>query len=378
MSLRRVGAMMRKEVIQIRRDPRSLLIILLIPVVQLLMYGYAVNLDARHLPLCLYDRDGSQASRDLLTHFAATSYFDVVRTPDRYADVRRHIDDDACSIAIVVPPQFSERLHSAGGASVQALVDASDANTASLAMAYAQAIVQGYAADVAVSFEARHGLAPMRPPTVTFQARTWFNEDLESIANIVPGVVALVMAVVGSFLTSLTIAREWERGTMEQLVSTPVGRFEIQIGKLAPYFVIGLADTALCAGMAVWWFQVPFRGSWIVLFGCSTLFLVAVLSLGYYISVTAKSQLGAGQMAMLATFLPTFLLSGVIFPIDQMPVPVQWITRIVPGRYYVAILRNVFLKGTAVSVLMPPLAALATIAAVLIVLSTRAFQKRLE
>src|SRR5581483_7226127 len=136
--------------------------------------------------------------------------------------------------------------------------------------------------------------------------------------------------------------------------------------------------TGLCAGMAVWWFDVPFRGSWIVLVGCSMLFLVAVLSLGYYISVTAKSQLGAGQMAMLATFLPTFLLSGVIFPIDQMPVPVQWITRIVPGRYYVAILRNVFLKGTAVSLLVPQLAALGAIAAVLIVLSTRAFQKRLE
>jgi len=377
MRLGRIVAMMRKEVIQIRRDPRSLLIILLIPVVQLLMYGYAVNLDARHVPLCLYDRDGSQTSRDLLTHFRATDYFDVVRISERYSDVVRQIDRGTCTVAIVVPPQFSERLHMTGDARVQALVDASDANTASLGMAYAQGIVQGYAMDIAVEFQGRHGVAP-RPAAVSFQARTWFNEDLESMANIVPGVVALVMAVVGSFLTSLTIAREWERGTMEQLLSTPIGRLEIQIGKLTPYFIIGLADTGLCAGMAVWWFDVPFRGSWIVLVGCSMLFLVAVLSLGYYISVTAKSQLGAGQMAMLATFLPTFLLSGVIFPIDQMPVPVQWITRIVPGRYYVAILRNVFLKGTAVSLLVPQLAALGAIAAVLIVLSTRAFQKRLE
>ena len=377
MSARRVLAMMRKEVIQIRRDPRSLLIIVLIPIVQLLMYGYAVNLDARHVPVCLFDRDGSEASRELLAHFRATDYFDVAAAVDRYPDVVHDIDAGRCTVGIVVPPRFSESLHATGGATVQALVDASDANTAGLGIAYAQAIVQSFAHDVSIAVDAHRGTAP-RPATVSFEARTWFNEDLESMANIVPGVIALVMAVVGSFLTSMTIAREWERGTMEQLVSTPIGRLEIQIGKLVPYFVIGLADTALCAGMAVWWFDVPFRGSWLVLVGCSTLFLVAVLSLGYYISVTAKSQLGAGQMAMLATFLPTFLLSGVIFPIDQMPVVVQWITRLVPGRYYVAILRDVFLKGTAVSLLLPPLAALGAIAAVLTVLSTRAFQKRIE
>jgi len=164
---------------------------------------------------------------------------------------------------------------------------------------------------------------------------------------------------------------------MEQLISTPVGKLEIQIGKLIPYFALGMIDTIVCAGVSVWWFHVPFRGRWSVLFGSSAMFLVVVLSLGYYISVTAKSQVGANQVAMLATFLPTFLLSGFIFPIDQMPVIVQWITRILPGRYYVSIVRNVFLKGTPVSLLAGELTALATIAAVLIVLATRAFQKRL-
>jgi ABC-2 type transport system permease protein len=186
------------------------------------------------------------------------------------------------------------------------------------------------------------------------------------------------MAVVGSLLTSLTIAREWERGTMEQLISTPVGKLEIQIGKLTPYFALGMIDTAICAGMSVWWFHVPFRGRWSVLFGSSAIFLLVVLSLGYYISVTAKSQVGANQMAMLATFLPTYLLSGFIFPIDQMPVIVQWITRILPARYYVSIVRNVFLKGTPVALMAGDLTALAIIAAVLIVLSTRSFQKRLQ
>jgi ABC-2 type transport system permease protein len=376
MSGRRILAMMRKEIIQIRRDPRSLLIILAMPLIQLLMYGYAVNLDAKHVPLCLYDRDGSAASRDLLTHFQSTDYFNVVRYPDSYPDVIGAIDRDECTIAIVVPAQFSELVHSNRRASVQAVVDASDSNTASLGMGYAQGIVQSYAAGVQLDWQQGMG-RPAGAPSVTFEARTLFNEDLESMANIVPGVVALVMAVVGSFLTSLTIAREWERGTMEQLIATPIAPFEIQIGKLIPYFVIGMIDTATCAVVAVDWFKVPFRGSWTVLFGCSMLFLLAVLALGYYISVTSKSQVGASQMAMLTTFLPTFLLSGFIFPIDQMPTVVQWVTRILPGRYYVSILRSVFLKGTPTRLLLEPLGALAMIAIVLIVLAARAFKKRL-
>jgi ABC-2 type transport system permease protein len=237
--------------------------------------------------------------------------------------------------------------------------------------------VEAYSSQVQIEWQQRHALASVAPD-VTFQPRTWFNEDLESMANIVPGVVAMVMAVVGAFLTSLTVAREWERGTMEQLISTPISKLEIQIGKLAPYFVIGMMDTAVCASVAVWWFGVPFRGSWTVLFGCSVLFLVVVMSLGYLISVTAKSQLGASQLAMLSTFLPTFLLSGFIFPIEQMPLVVQWITRVLPARYYVFILRNVFLKGTAIRLMAGQLAALAIIAVVLITLATRAFHKRLE
>jgi ABC-2 type transport system permease protein len=377
MSWQRILAMTRKEVIQIRRDPRSLLVIIAMPIIQLFVFGYGVNLDAKHIPLCVYDRDGSQTSQDLLKHFQATDYFDIVRVSDNYDDIVRQIDYGVCRMAIVVPPQFSEKLRTSGQVSVQALVDASDGNTASIGMGYAQGIVQGYSPQVQMDWLQEKGLVGA-PPSVTFQPRTWFNEDLESMANIVPGVVAMVMAVVGAFLTSLTIAREWERGTMEQLISTPVGRLEIQIGKLVPYFVIGMVDTAVCAAMAVWWFEVPFRGRWTVLFGCSMLFLLVVLSLGYFISVTAKSQLGASQMALLATFLPTFLLSGFIFPIEQMPVAVQWITRVLPARYYVSILRNVFLKGTETKVMAGHLAALAIIALVLITLSVRAFHKRID
>jgi ABC-2 type transport system permease protein len=376
MSWRRTLAIARKEALQIRRDPRSLLIILAIPLIQLFIFGYAVNLDVKHIPLCVYDRDGSQTSQDLLKHFQATDYFRIVRVSENYPDVVHSLDGGVCTVAVVVPPQFAETLRSNGQASVQAVLDASDNNTASIGMAYAQSIVQTYSTEVLVDWRQREGLTA-QVPSVTFQPRTWFNEDLESMANFIPGVVALVMAVVGAFLTSLTIAREWERGTMEQLISTPVGKLEIQIGKLFPYFVIGIADTAVCGGTARWWFGVPFRGSWLVFFGCSMLFLIVVLSLGYFISVTAKSQLGACQVALLATFLPTFLLSGFIFPIDQMPIVVQWITAVLPARYYVSILRNVFLKGTEVQLLATQIAALGIIATVLVILATRSFQKRL-
>jgi drug efflux transport system permease protein len=376
MSWRRIVAMTKKEALQIARDPLSLLIILAIPLVQLFIFGYGVNLDVKHIPLCVYDQDGTQTSQDLLKHFQATEYFKIVRVAENYRDAVYNIDQGVCTVAVVVPPRFSETLRSSGKASVQALLDASDNNTASIGMAYAQSIVQNYSAEIGLQWQQRQGIAA-DVPVIDFQPRTWFNENLESMANFIPGVVALVMAVVGAFLTSLTIAREWERGTMEQLISTPVGKLEIQIGKLFPYFMIGIADTALCGAAARWWFGVPFRGSWLVFFGCSILFLTVVLSLGYFISVTAKSQLGACQIALLATFLPTFLLSGFIFPIDQMPVVVQWITLVLPARYYVSILRNVFLKGTAVSMMATQIAALAVIAVVLVVLATRAFQKRL-
>ena len=377
MNLRRTFAIMRKEVIQIMRDPLSLLVIFAMPIVQLVIYGYGVNLDIKHIPLCVYDRDSTQTSQDLLKHFRATEYFRIVHVANNYDDVIQQIDHGACTVAVVIPPEFSEDLNSNRKAQVQALLDASDSNTASIGMGYALSIVQAYSQNVQIEWQQRHGIPPVAP-NITFQPRTWFNEDLESMSNIVPSVIAMVMAVVGAFLTSLTIAREWERGTMEQLISTPVRKLEIQAGKLIPYFFIGMMDTALCAAAAIWWFGVPFRGSWTVLFACSALFLIVVLSLGYLFSVTSKSQLGASQMALLVTLLPTFLLSGFIFPIDQMPVVVQWITRILPARYYVSILRNVFLKGTPVRMLAGNIIALGIIAALLIVRATRAFQKRLE
>jgi len=237
--------------------------------------------------------------------------------------------------------------------------------------------VQGYSAQVQLAWLREQGRI-IQPATVSVETRTWYNEDLESSAFIIPGVLALVMSVIGAFLTSLTIARKWERGTMEQLVSTPVTAMEIILGKLAPYFVLGMFDVIVCALLAIYWFHVPFRGSFVTLLVASALFLVVVLSLGFFISVLAKNQFAASQIALIITFLPAFLLSGFLFAIEQMPIGLQWITRILPARYYVSLLKKIFLKGTPTAMLAADLVPLAIFAFVLGLLATRSFHKRLE
>jgi ABC-2 type transport system permease protein len=373
----RLAAIILKEVIQIRRDLPSLLITVAMPLLLMLAFGYGVSFDIKHIPLYVYDREGSQQSQDFLKHFQASEYFTVVRSVSSYSALNQAIDAGLCRLAIVIPSDFSEKLKTGGPVSIQALLDATDNNTANVSTSYSEAVIQSYNKQILLEWLHRHGQVRIQPP-LSVDARTWFNEDLESTANIVPGVIAIVMAVIGSFLTSLTIAREWERGTMEQLLSTPVTPLEVMAGKLVPYFVIGLIDTALCAGVGVWWFQVPFRGQWSVFFVGSTLFLMVVLSLGYFISVVAKSQLAASQAALIATFLPAFLLSGFIYPIDQMPPVIQAITHIIPARYFMTIIRDVFLKGTSIPLLLDDLLALALFALLLTVIATRAFHKKLS
>ena len=376
MNLNRLLAVAKKEVIQILRDSRSLMIVVLMPVTLMLLFGYGVNLDLKGLPVYVYDRDGSQQSQDLLKHFQASKYFSIVRVVNDYPSLTRALDSGHAKMGIVIPWNFSLRLSEGGTVQVQALVDATDDNTANVLIGYSQAVVQGYSSEIQLNWLRQRG-QQIQPAPVSVQTRTWYNEDLESSAFIIPGVLALVMSVIGAFLTSLTIAREWERGTMEQLISTPVSAMEIMLGKLAPYFVLGMFDVIVCAVIAIYWFHVPFRGSYITLLVSSALFLVVVLSLGFFISVLAKNQFAASQIALLITFLPAFLLSGFLFAIEQMPVALQWITRILPARYYVSILKKIFLKGTPMALLYADLIPLAAFAVVLTLLATRAFHKRL-
>jgi len=242
---------------------------------------------------------------------------------------------------------------------------------------YSEAVVQGYSAEMQINWLRVRGVS-IQPAAMSVATRTWYNENLESSAFIIPGVLALVMSVIGAFLTSLTIAREWERGTMEQLISTPVTAMEIMLGKLAPYFALGMLDTIISALVAIYWFDVPFRGSWVTLMVASAMFMVVVLSLGFFISVLAKSQFAASQIALLVTFLPAFLLSGFLFSIEQMPVVLQWITRILPVRYYVSTLKKIFLKGTPAAMLYADLIPLVVFTFVLALVATHSFHKRLE
>jgi ABC-2 type transport system permease protein len=376
MNLNRLLAVARKEIIQILRDSRSLVIVVLMPVTLMLLFGYGVNLDLKGLPVYVFDRDGSQQSQDLLKHFQASSYFHIVRAVSDYPTLTRVLDDGSAKMAIVIPWNFSQRLSEGGPVQVQALVDATDDNTANVLIGYTQAVVQGYSSEIQTAWLRQRG-QQIQPASIGVQTRTWYNENLESSAFIIPGVLALVMSVIGAFLTSLTIAREWERGTMEQLISTPVSAIEIMLGKLAPYFVLGMFDVVVCALIAIYWFHVPFRGSFLTLLISSAMFLVVVLSLGFFISVLAKNQFAASQIALLITFLPAFLLSGFLFAIEQMPIALQWITRILPARYYVSVLKKIFLKGTPTSMLSADLIPLAVFTVVLAFLATRAFHKRL-
>jgi ABC-2 type transport system permease protein len=375
-NLRRIKAVAKKEIIQVWRDPRSLMVVLLMPLMQMALLGYGVNLDIRHVTICVFDREGSQQSEALLKAFQASPYFDIVEVERDYNGVKRAIDGGRCKMAVVVPPDFSQALASKNSASVQAILDATDDNTANIALGYAQSVVGSFSGAVQVQRTQSLGLEPSVAPAVAHY-RVWFNEDLVSRDFIMPGVVALVLALVGAQLTSLTISREWERGTMEVLVSTPVTRMELMVGKILPYFFIGLIDAAFCLIIAVFWFQTPFRGAVTALFLTTSLFLIVVLGLGYFISASIKSQIGASQIALVVTMLPTTLLSGFAFPIEQMPAPVQAITYLVPARYYFSILKAIFLKGSGLGDLIGPIALLAVYATIIGLLAARAFRKTL-
>lgn len=376
MNLTRFLAVARKEIVQVLRDSRSLTIVLIMPVILVLLFGYGVSLDLKHLPIYVYDRDGSQRSQDLLKRFQASDYFEIVGVVDNYAELTRAIDDGHAKMGIVIPWDFSQQLMDGRPARIQALVDGTDDNTANVLIGYTQAIVQGYSSDVQLDWLRDRGQIAQFAP-ISVQTRTWYNEDLESSAFIIPGVLALVMSVIGAFLTSLTIAREWERGTMEQLISTPVTPLEIMFGKLVPYFAIGMIDVIVCAIIALYWFRVPFRGSFLTLLISSAMFMIVVLSMGFFISVIAKNQLAASQIALLATFLPAFLLSGFLYAIEQMPAVLQWITCILPARYYVSVLKKIFLKGSPTALLSADLVPLGIFTVVLALLATHSFHKRL-
>jgi ABC-2 type transport system permease protein len=368
---RRVLAVSRKEVIQLCRDTRSIVLAFLLPVLLLVVFGYAISWDVNDIPLAVLDRSQSADSRALVDAFTASGYFTLHSRLDRPVDADRALTRGAVRMVLVIPPDFADELSSGTTAPVQALLDGSDANTASIALGYADAVIQRYSARLLL--EKREVRLPVRAET-----RVWYNEELSSRNMIVPGLVAVIMMIIAAMLTSLTIASEWERGTMEQLVATPVSRAEVVLGKLLPYLAIGLIDVAVCSVLGVLLFDVPFRGNVLLFSILSFGFLTGALGLGIFISAVARSQLLATQMAMVATFLPAFLLSGFMFAISAMPAPLQAVTFLVPARYFLVVTRGIFLKGVGIPVLHAQGLLMIAFAVIGLSLAVRAFRKEIS
>ena len=358
MKYRRVRAMARKEFLHIVRDVRSLTMALLVPLFMLMLFGYALSLDVDQIPTLIVDQDRTPASRELRERFAGTPYFDVLGVEASAKDVDRLIDTGKILLAVVIPAGFERDLTRRAQPAVQVVLDGSDSNTASIALNYAQGLILAWGQGRAV--------AP-----VEAQVRVWYNSDLKSRNFLIPGLIAVTLMIIASLLTSLTIAREWENGSMEQLLSTPLRPAEIVLGKLAAYFLVGGVDVVTAVLLGVFVFDVPLRGSLVLLAFSSGLFLVGVLSWGILISAVAKTQLLAYQMGMLSSFLPGFLLSGFIYSIDNMPAPIRMVSYIVPARYYIAILKALYLKGEGVALLWPQLVFLFVYAAIVFTVATR-------
>jgi ABC-2 type transport system permease protein len=378
MNLRRTGAVTGKEMRHILRDPRSLTMALAVPILMLLLFGLALSLDVDHIPTFIYDADGTATSRELIEQFRGSRYFQILGYPDNYKAIEDAIDRNKILLGVVIPPDYSRRIGAGKEADVQLLIDGSDSNTASIALGYAQSVVQLYSLELRSQGQNRKGGGPSQTaPPVDSLLRVWYNSRLESKNYVVPGLIAVILMIVGSVLTSLTIAREWEMGTMEQLLSTPLRPTELVLGKMAAYFLVGLVDLSISIGCGVLIFQVPLRGSFLLLVFTSCLFLFGTLFWGIYLSAGSKTQLEAYQMAMLSSFLPAFMLSGFVYAIESMPPVIQVVSYLVPARYFVVILKGIFLKGVGLDVLWIETLFLASYAAAIFFLATRRLKRKI-
>ena len=353
MSYRRFRAIARKEVLHVIRDPRSLASAIAIPLTMLLIFGYALSLDVDRIPTIVYNMDLRPESAELVRDFQGSRYFQVLEAVSGYRPIEKAMDSRRALLGVVIPAGFSGNVLAGDAqAQVQLLLDGSDSNTAAIAQGYAEGIVQNYAARLRGEAQSMHA-GEIPPVGVSAQNRVWYNPEMVSRNFIVPGLIAVTMMIITGNLSSLTIAREWENGTMEQLLSTPVRPSELALGKLAAYFLVGLVDMVICMLVGVYLFDVPFKGSLLFLTISSFVFLFGSLCTGVWVSATFRTQLMAYQMGTLISFLPGFLLSGFIYSISSMPRIIQAIALFVPARYFINISKGVFLKGIGLEILWP-------------------------
>jgi ABC-2 type transport system permease protein len=346
------------------------------PVMMLLLYGYALSLDVDRVRTLILDQDQTSVSRELARQFQGSRFFEVVGFAADHAEIERAIDRNRILMAVVIPRDYSESIRGGREAQVQILIDGSDSNTASIAMGYAESVVRAHSGRLRVeAMNRRGGESPAAP--VEARLRVWYNSTLESKNYVVPGLIAVILQIIAATLTSLTIAREWEMGTMEQLLSTPLRPVEVVLGKMMAYFLVGVADALIALAVGLFVFRVPMRGSFVVLAVSLCVFLCGALFWGVFLSAAAKTQLQAYQMGMLSSFLPAFLLSGFVYAIETMPKVIQVITHIVPARYVVTIMKGVFLKGIGLEVLWGELGFLALYAAAVFLFATRKMNQKL-
>jgi ABC-2 type transport system permease protein len=372
----RLRAMLIKEFIQVFRDPRMRIVLFVIPALQTIIFGYAVNMDVKNIPIAIMDRDNSAESRDLTAIMGSSGYFVPTARIGGCNEARALLDRGTVRVALVIEHGFAEKLRSGRTAAAQVLLDGSDSNTAGIIGGYLGRLAIAYNTRLQADYAARHSGIPPRIGRVELVTRAWFNSNLESPPFYVPAVITNILFVITMLLSSLAIVREKEIGTIEQVIVTPIRKGEFILGKTLPFVLIGYIDVALISLVGALVFNVPVRGSLWLLFLATTLFLMSSLGMGLLISTVSQTQ----QQAMMTAFFiifPAMLLSGFAFPIENMPLPVQWLTLLNPLRYYMVIIRGIFLKGVGIDIIGPHLAALGGLGVVLLSLAIRRFKKSL-
>ncbi|MDP3718330.1 MAG: ABC transporter permease [Acidobacteriota bacterium] len=372
-ALRRILHLMRKEVLELKQDPRLFGVVIIAPIMQLTVLGYAATTDVRDVPIAIVDADRSTASRDLVQRFASSANFKIVGMPGSTSDIDRYLDHGDAWMVISIPANFGQAVSTGRSATLQIAADGTDSNSTTVAMGYAQTLIAGYSQDLAAA--ARPGQPAVA--LVTPEIRVWFNPRLESRDFMIPGIVALLLLVVTTNLSAMAIVREKEIGTLEQLSVTPLARWELITGKLLPYAVIGIIDVVLVLVVAINWFEVPMRGSITLLFGMCLIYLLSTLGLGLFVSTVSQTQQQAMMTSIFFFLMPMIYLSGFIFPIENMPTWIQPFTYLIPLRYFLEIVRGIFLKGIGLEILWPQALALFTWGAVVLALATLRSSKRL-
>ncbi len=372
----RIVAVAEKEWLQILRDKRSLYISIFSPVVFIILFGYALTVDVKNVSTAIYDQDKSTSSRKFLEEFSHTEYLRIYKYVSNYREIDRLINSEDIRLAIVIPRNFEKRFKSGRKTDIQLLVDGSDSTSAMVSIGYVKMIVENYNINIKMAELKRVGISGSKIP-VEIRSRIWYNPELQSKNFIVPGLIVIVLSVISAFIASLTISREWERGTMETLITTPLRSFELVFGKLAPYLVIGLFDVIIMLSTGFFIFDVPVKGSFIELYILSLLFLIGTSSLGMLISSATRSQVLSVQIAIMITYLPTMILSGFIFPVQNMPYLIQAITYLVPAKYLILLIKGIVLKGISATLLWMQIVFLFIFAVMVIAITIKKITLRL-